>query len=355
VKRDVGNTGGVTSVDAPAALRSPTARAAATLADASRPQPRGVVRRAGRLFLDVWRKSDRDRILGLAGENAFMGVLTVFPTLLVFASVLGQMESFIGTDNTAKVKKSIIDFLTRVLNGSAEGVDETVTKLFDSSGTTLTVALAIALASVAQAFASVLNTVTVAYELQDHRGWWYRRLLGLLLGLGSLLAGAVIVTAFVIGPFFGHADEVVAKVGLSEEYAFIWAWIRYPVGLVALIVWATTLFHLCPDRPGRWRAGLPGGLLTTVLWLAASLGFSSYLGLVVPRSPVLGALGGGLILMTWFYLLCLSLLIGAELNATLLVRRRLAAAVPAGGSASPSPEVHGSGELGVDDEDTDHL
>ena len=349
MERGVGENGDVTSVDAPAAHRSPTVRAAATMAEANRPQPRGLVRKAIRLTADVWRKSDRDRILGLAGENAFMGVLTVFPTLLVFAAVLGQMEAFIGSDNTEKVKTSIIDFLTRVLNGSAEGVDKTVRSLSETDATALTLALVIAMASVAQAFASVLNTVTVAYELQDKRGWWYRRLLGLLLGLGTLLAGAVMVTAFVVGPFFGHADDVVSKIGLSEEYAFVWAWIRYPVGFVALVIWATTLFHLCPDRPGRWRSGLPGGLLTTLLWLAASLGFSSYLGLVVPRSPVLGALGGGLILMTWFYLLCLSLLIGAELNATLLVRRRLSTA------KTVNVEDLGAGTLGVDDEDTDHL
>jgi membrane protein len=65
-------------------------------------------------------------------------------------------------------------------------------------------------------------------------------------------------------------------------------------------------------------------LLTSFLWGAASLGFSSYLQLVVPRSPVLGALGGGLILMTWLYLLCFSLLVGAELNAILLARKRSA-------------------------------
>lgn len=301
--------------------RHPVARAAETAADAARPQPRGLVRRTGRLIADVWRKGDRDRILGLAGENAFMGMLTLFPTLLVFAAVLGQLEGFIGAGNTEEVKNSISDFLTRVLTTEAEGVDETVRELFDTNVQTLTLALAIALTALAQAFASVLNTVSVAYDLHDHRGWWHRRLLGLLLGLGSVLAGAVMVTAYVIGPLFGHAGDVVEKVGLSEEYAFIWAWIRYPVAFLALVAWATTLFHYCPDRPARWRTGLAGGLLTALLWLAASLAFSTYLGLVVPRSPVLGALGGGLILMTWLYLLCLALLIGAELNATLLARK----------------------------------
>jgi membrane protein len=335
-------------VDAPAGRRSPAARAAATAAEAARPQPRGLVRKTVRLFLDVWRKSDRDRILGLAAENAFMGVLTLFPTLIVFAALMGQLSSFIGADNAQQVKQSISDFLLRVLTSSAEDVDKTVRELFGYSGRTLTVALVIACASVAQSFASVINTITIAYELKDHRGWWFRRALGLLLGLGSLAAGAVMLSAFVVGPLLGHADQVVAKIGLSEEYSFVWAWIRYPVGFLALIAWATTLFHVCPDRQDRWRSGLPGGLLTSVMWVAASLGFSSYLALVVPRSPLLGALGGGLILMTWFYLLFLSLLAGAELNATLLARKRVR-------SATAQEQEGGSGALGVDDEDTDHL
>ncbi|HTL24681.1 MAG TPA: hypothetical protein VL281_11680, partial [Mycobacteriales bacterium] len=112
----------MTSVDAPAGRRSPAARAAATAAEAARPQPRGLVRKTVRLFLDVWRKSDRDRILGLAAENAFMGVLTLFPTLIVFAALMGQLSSFIGADNAQEVKQSISDFLLRVLTSSAEDV-----------------------------------------------------------------------------------------------------------------------------------------------------------------------------------------------------------------------------------------
>lgn len=313
----------MTTSSAAAQPRSPAARAAATAADAARPQPQGLVRRFGRLCADVWRKGDRDRILGLAGENAFLGVLTVFPTLLVFAAVLGQLSLVIGDSNTERVKLAVSDFLTQVLTSSADGVDKTVNTLFATSGNALTVALVIALISVAQAFAGVINTLTLTYDIQDRRGWWYRRWLGLLLGAGSVLTGAVMITAFVVGPLFGRADRVVASIGLSEEYSFVWSYVRFPVAFLALVAWAATLFYIGPDRPTRWRAGLRGALLTAVFWLAASLGFSSYLQLVVPRSPVLGALGGGLILMTWLYLLCLGLLIGAEVNATLLARKAM--------------------------------
>ena len=91
------DTGSVT-VSHPAAeergtARAPAGRAAATAADAARPQPATRARRLARLLADVWRKGDRDRILGLAGENAFMGVLTLFPTLLVFAAVTWIRQS----------------------------------------------------------------------------------------------------------------------------------------------------------------------------------------------------------------------------------------------------------------------
>jgi membrane protein len=301
--------------------RSAEARAAATKAEASRPAARGPVRWVLRTIADVWRKANRDRVLGLAAENAFMAVLTVFPTLLVVAAVLGQLAVVVGEHNAQRVETAVIDFLNRLLTNQASGAIDTVKHLFDRSGNTLTLALALAVVSVAMAFAGIINTVTIAYEVHDTRGWWKRRWLGLLVGLGSVITGAVVVTLVVVGPLFGRAADIVTSIGISEEYDFLWSYLRWPVAFLSLVVWATTMFHLCPDRQDSWRSGLPGGLLTAVFWLAASVGFNVYLELVIRASPLLGALGGGLILMTWFYLLCLGLLVGAELNAVLLARR----------------------------------
>jgi membrane protein len=274
-----------------------------------------------RTVADVWRKSNRDRVLGLAAENAFMAVLTVFPTLLVVAAVLGQLAVVIGEDNAMHVENAVVDFLGRLLTSQAQPVIDTAHNLFRTGGNILTLASLLAVASLAQAFAGVLNTVTLVYDVHDHRGWWYRRWLGLLIGVGSVLTGAIVVTLIVVGPLFGRAETIVTGIGLSEAYASLWSYARWPVAFLSLVLWATTLDHVCPDRQGSWRSGLPGGLLTAVFWLAASVGFNVYLELVVRSSPILGALGGGLILMTWFYLLCLGLLVGGELNAILLARK----------------------------------
>jgi len=301
--------------------RTAVARAAATQAEAARPLPDNPLRWLARTVLDVWRKADRDRVLGLSAENAFMGVLTLFPSMLVLAAVLGQLGLLIGEGNAQRVENSVLKFLGKLLTSKANGAIDTAHDLFQTGGNVLTLASALAVISVAMAFAGIINTVTIAYDVHDHRGWWHRRALGLVLGLGSLVTGAVIVTLVVVGPLFGRGVDIVTSIGLDEEYVFLWAYARWPIAFLSLVLWATTMFHVCPDRQDRWRLGLPGGLLTAVFWLAASVGFNVYLEIVVRSSPVLGALGGGLILMTWFYLLCLGLLAGAELNAVLLARR----------------------------------
>ena len=303
--------------------RSAEARAAATAAEAAKPLPRGVLRRTGRLVADIVRKCDRDRVLGLAGENAFMAVLTTFPVLIVVAAVLGQLSLVIGRQNALRVEESVLRFLQELLTDSAGPAIDTARDLFATPLNTLTLALVLALFSLATAFASIINTVTLTYDVRDHRGWWFRRGLGLVVGMGSVLIAVVVVTLVVVGPLFAAAD-VVQSIGLDAEYQAVWSWARWPVAFLALVLWATTMFHVCPGAVASWRRGLPGGLLTAVLWLAASVGFNIYLKIALGASPVFGALGGGLIVMTWLYLLCFGLLVGAELNAVLMARRAVA-------------------------------
>jgi membrane protein len=141
-----------------------------------------------------------------------------------------------------------------------------------------------------------------------------------VLGLGSVLTGALAVTLLVLGPVLGSEITWLTNAGLDTNGA-LWTWLRWPVAFGALVIWATTMQHLAPPERHRWRQDIPGGLLTALLWLAASAGLNIYLTFVVTASPLLGALGGGLILMSWFYLLCVALLAGATLNAVLAARR----------------------------------
>ena len=274
---EAGHTGPVTCRPRGAALggRQPAGEPGSA-PPPQRPRPpapgRGPLRWFARLVADVVRKADRDRLLGLSAETAFFAVLTLFPALLAATAVLGQLGAFVGRGTALRVEGAVLDFLDQLLTDPADGVIETVRELFDSSGNALTVAALLALVSLSTAFATVVNTVNIAYDVPETRGWWRRRWLGLLLGIGTVITGALAVTLLVVGPLFGRASTSSTRVGLGHEYAFVWA---RCAGRSRSSPWSCGRPRWTTSRRPSGRAGAttcPAGCSTALLWLGAPSG-----------------------------------------------------------------------------------
>lgn len=267
-----------------------------------------------------------DRLLGLAAETAFFVVLGIFPGLLIAASLLGLLDVVVGADVADRAQSTILSAVDLVLTEEAAGARESIANLFqETRGQLLTFAVLGAMVTLSGAFGVVINALNMAYDTTERRSWLRRRLLGLLMGLVTMVVVALALTVLTIGPLFGRGESLAESLGLGDAFVFAWDVLRLPVLVVGVVLWTATLFHYAPSRRTRWRDALPGALLTTVLWIAASIGFHLYLRIVAGANPVLGAFGGGVIVMTWVYLLSLSLLLGGELNSILRLRRRRSA------------------------------
>ena len=263
-----------------------------------------------------------DRLPGLAAETAFFAVLSIFPGLLVAGSLLGLLDGIVGGEVAYRAQEQVIDTLSLVLTQEAEGVLDSVRSLFQQSrGGLLTTATIGALVTLSGAFAVAINALNLAHDAAEHRSWLRRRLVGLVMAIGTLLVAVLGLAVLVVGPLFGRGERLADVVGLGPAFTFVWDVVRLPAMALLVLLWATALLRFAPSRHLRWRDAVPGALLTAALWLTASAGFRLYVGVAAARNPVLGAFGGGAILMTWAYLLSLSLLLGGELNATLLERR----------------------------------
>ncbi|HWG93217.1 MAG TPA: YihY/virulence factor BrkB family protein [Mycobacteriales bacterium] len=288
-------------------------------------QVRSGAQRAWRLVRTLVREADDDRLPGLAAETAFFAVLSVFPGLLVAVSLLGLLDVVVGTDVAAMAQERVVGALQLVLTDSASEVVRAVEDLFESSrGSLLTVATVGALVTLSGGFAVAVNALNLAYDASESRSWLRRRLLGLVLALGSLVLLVLALAAVVVGPLLGRGERLADLLGLGDVFVFVWDVLRVPVLGLVLLAWLTTMYAVAPARHVRWRDALPGAVLTVVLWLVASAGLRVYVEVVADRNPVLGAFGGGIIVMTWAYLLSLALLVGGELNAVLHDERRAA-------------------------------
>jgi membrane protein len=262
-----------------------------------------------------------DRLPGLAAETAFFAVLSVFPGLLVAGALLGVLDTVLGQEVARAAQERVLTALALVLTSEASGVVESVRSLFEQSrGGLLTFATIGALVTLSGAFGVAINALNLAHDSSENRPWLRRRLVGLLMAVATLVLAVVALAVFVVGPLFGRGERLAGLIGLGPTFTFVWDVVRPPLMVGLLLLWGTALLRYAPCGHIPWRRALPGALLAATLWVLATVGLRAYIALAADRNPVLGAFGGGAILMLWTYLLSLSLLLGGELNAQLLQR-----------------------------------
>lgn len=290
---------------------------------------------------ELQREVVEDRLTGLAAEVAFFGVLSIFPGLLMVVAAIGSVDAFVGSDLALQSKRQIVDFLQLILTDEARAAIQAVEDLFErGSDGLLTVASVLALVGLSRAFAVLATALNLAYDADERRPWLKRRLLGVALSLGTVAMTVFMLVMIVVGPLLGPGTQLARTLGVEDLFNSAWAVLRWPAAFLALVAWATTLFHFVPCRPRpRWREDLPGAVLTAVLWLVVSLGLNIYLQVAADANPVFGVLGGGLILLIWLYLLSLGLLLGGEVNPVLQRYRA---------SANPPPRRQPDSAANVD-------
>jgi len=165
---------------------------------------------------------------------------------------------------------------------------------------------------------SAANTCMALLEsrgVSRPRPWWERRLVAIAtMFLGTLLfgLGSALLLWLVGGPV-----SVLERLGRAQEAS----WLGYSLGLLAIHALATLLlalfFHVAVDRRGTRRRVLPGALLGSALAIAASAGFTLYAARIGRFALYYGGLTAVAVTLVWLWLVCLFLLVGAELNFVL--------------------------------------
>jgi membrane protein len=261
----------------------------------------------------------------IAASLTFRALLAAAPATVALVSLLG----FVGNPQTA------IDRTLDTIKGIAppatvQAIEPLIKQIAGTkgSGWALLIGLVLALWSASGfvgAFGRAMNKI---YDVPEGRPVWRLRPWLLLVTLVVFVLVVAIIAAMVLSG--SVARQVGDIVGLSATAVTVWNIAKWPVILVLVILLLALLYWATPNvKLPRFRWLSPGAILTIVVGAVATGLFGVYVAHTKSYNATYGTFAGLFILLLWVYILCMVLVLGAELDAESERARELRAAVPA--------------------------
>lgn len=253
----------------------------------------------------------RHNILGNSKAAAYSAILSMFPALLVFTTLLAFLPSTNSVRGDVRLAFSNIfppDTMSLVQvyfqSNHARSIRIIGTSIF------------ITVAAATGVLLALMEGFRRAYNLRrGERNFWKERITAVALVPGTLVP-MIFATILVA---FGHIIErwMIDIVGHELRFwvIFIWRIIRWGVATATSVLVLGLIYHYGTPGPRPWKHVMPGALMATVTWFLVTLGYGWYVTRHADYSIVYGPLAAGIATLVWLYMVCISILMGAEYNA----------------------------------------
>jgi membrane protein len=264
-------------------------------------------RRLWSLIRAFWDRAYRENITGLAGMVAYNLFLALFPFALLVLFIFGRIIQ--SHDVELSVLRDLRHLFPAVeLNTLRDSLDR-----IRSNSTTIGLAAALGAVWIGTSFWGAMDTAFCRIYHVECRGWLEQKRFALVMLLFVILflAASVLVPTLENTLVNGAAN---LPFGLSSIEGLISA-LLLGLALAGTFVICCAIYYFVPKGHVPWAGVWPGAIFVTMTTGVANAVYPFYLAHVSGIGEVGGTIGFVLIALVWFYLVSLSLMCGAVINA----------------------------------------
>lgn len=243
---------------------------------------------------------------------AFYLLFMLFPFLIFISALLGMLHLDVAGILTAMsefLPTEVVDFLELYLTYVGA----------KPSPQLMVFGLVFSIYFPMRATNSLMRSVRTAYHLGPAHGivQVLKTLLYTVLLIVTIALTLVLMTV---------SDRIlaygVANLHLPAFVAELWADLRFPVAAVVGYFALFFLYALAQDSRQPWRNIWPGTLAALAGWMCLSWLYSWYVENIAHYSLLYGSIGTVIVLLIWLNMTAMTLIMGAELNGTLMSLRK---------------------------------
>lgn len=263
-----------------------------------------------RTLVNAARQLVVDRCYDLAAALTFYALLSSAPATLVLVSMLGVVGEAKSTTET------VLGLTSQLSAEAANSLRPLVSELTSTpaAGATLVVSVLAAVWSASKyvgAFGRALNAIN---EVEEDRPYWKvkPRMLAITLVLLLLLAllGLLLVVSGPIAKSLGEA------IGAGPIALLLWDIAKWPLIIVFIMLMIAILYYATPNLERvRFKWSSLGALIALIVIACVTAGFAAYINSFGSYNAAYGAIGGVIVGFVWLWMVNLSLLFGAEMDA----------------------------------------
>jgi len=269
-------------------------------------------------FKRAFQRFQKDQMGDHAAALTYYSLLSLFPALLFGVAALG----FFGGQTLIN---DATDYLLKA--GAPRETVNAVTSALESAqsqrstaATALFIAIATSLYGASGAFGAVGRALNVVWRVEEGRNFLRKKVHDVAWTLVLLVL--VLITMVLIFVGGSVAQDLLGTIGLGDFVGSAWLYARWPAALVVTMLIYAIVYYAAPNiEVPRFQFISPGAVVGVITWIVASAAFFFYVSNFASYSATYGAFAAVVILLVWLWLTNQVLLLGAELNAVIDLRR----------------------------------